>query len=88
MDKVNILRNEIDLIDKQIAKLFKERFEIVKQLNEEKRRLGKNIEDKEREKQIIEKAKSYIEDEKLQELYLELVNKELELSKRYQAMLK
>jgi len=52
------LRDQIDVIDKEIVRLYEERMDICKQVAEYKIENGKQVFDKEREKQKINKVKS------------------------------
>lgn len=51
------LRNEIDVIDRQITELFEKRMGICSQVAEYKIGTGKKVFDREREKKVIEKVK-------------------------------
>ncbi|MBP5245796.1 MAG: chorismate mutase, partial [Clostridia bacterium] len=55
MESLNEIRVEIDKIDNDIAKLFKERMDAVKKVAEYKKEHGIPIEDKERENAMIQK---------------------------------
>ena len=54
------LRNEIDSIDRQMTELFEKRMEISRKVEKYKISTGKKVFDKEREKKVIEKAKSIL----------------------------
>ena len=78
------LRNQIDIIDKSIQNLFLERMQIVKAVALYKKDKQLPIYDENREKEIINKNISSIDDPKLAELYREFYQKMLEVSKKYQ----
>lgn len=54
MDRLIELRKQIDNIDSKIIKLIEKRFEISREIGKLKRENGFEIEDKKREKEIIE----------------------------------
>ena len=56
------LRNKIDVIDKQIALLLKERFDIVKQIGEYKKENNLPITCKEREAEVIKNVTKEFEE--------------------------
>lgn len=87
MENIENLRKQIDEIDKQMAILFEKRMNIVKDIYHQKQIASLSVCDPEREKQLIENNLSYIKDENIKKLYLELIQKELELSKQYQELL-
>lgn len=58
--KLNNLRNEIDVLDKQIAKLLNERFILVEKIKKVKVQSTFEIEDKQREFDIITNNLKYI----------------------------
>ena len=77
-------RNKIDKIDKQIVKLLEERMEVVAEIAKIKKENNMEIFNSSREKIVIEKVKSYLENENLEE-YLEKVYLNLmDISKDYQ----
>ncbi|MFA5855749.1 MAG: chorismate mutase [Candidatus Pacearchaeota archaeon] len=50
------LRNEVDILDKELIKYFKKRFEIAKKIWKIKKPLGMKIKNSKREMEIIEKV--------------------------------
>lgn len=58
--KLNNLRNEIDVLDKQIAKLLNERFILIEKVKKVKTQNTFKIEDKQREFDIITNNLKYI----------------------------
>ncbi len=77
-------RNKIDKIDKQIVKLLEERMEVAAEIAKIKKENNMEIFNSSREKIVIEKVKSYLENENLEE-YLEKVYLNLmDISKDYQ----
>ena len=59
------LRRKIDEIDTSIARLIGKRIGIVKEIGEEKNKQGKQVEDKEREKAVLEKVKGIAREENI-----------------------
>ena len=78
------LREQIDLADKEIAKNFEKRMQAVSAVAAYKKDTGIPVEDREREKAIIEKNLRYIENSEITGYYSELAEKMIELSKKYQ----
>lgn len=77
-------REIIDKIDNQIVKLFEERMNTVIEIAKIKKINDIKVLDSNREKEVIEKVKSYLENKELskylEEFYLDLMN----ISKKYQ----
>ena len=86
MNDLDNLRKEIDEIDEQIKKLFVKRMAVVKSINDVKKTLGISVIDLKREREILSKIND-IEDENIKNLYLELLKRILDLSKKYQELL-
>ena len=55
MDTIINLRKEIDTIDGKMIKLLEKRFEKIREIGKIKRENGFEIEDRQREKEIVEK---------------------------------
>ena len=85
---LEIYREEIDIIDRVIAESFEKRMEIVLKVAEYKKQNNLNTYDPDREQKMIDKNQSYIKNEKLKKYYVELLKKQLEVSKQYQEELK
>lgn len=81
---LNEQREKIDLIDKDLVKLFEKRMSIVIEIAQIKKENNIDIFDSSREKLVIKKVKSYLENKELEkyleEFYLDL----MKLSKDYQ----
>ena len=77
-------RSQIDAIDDQIVKLYAQRMELAKEIGMEKAKQGKSIDVPEREKAIINRLASQIEEDK--KVYLkQLYNTVFCTSKAYQS---
>lgn len=86
--ELEIFRDEIDIIDKAIAENFERRMNIVLKVAEYKKANNLNTFDPAREQKMIEKNQSYIKNEQLKKYYVQLLKKQLEVSKLYQEELK
>ncbi|MFN3528238.1 MAG: chorismate mutase [Candidatus Altarchaeaceae archaeon] len=82
-EKIKNYRNEIDKIDKKIAKLLKERFEKVKFIAELKKKFNKEIEDRERENEIYKNISEIlnIDENKAKEIYKGIIDYSKEIEK-------
>lgn len=80
-------REQIDLIDKQMAKLFEERMQAVKEVAEFKKANGLAIFDKSREDKILQSCANKISDKDLDEYYVDYVKNVIRISKNYQSKL-
>lgn len=86
MNKLDDARQEIDLIDKQMAELFSRRMEASKNIANYKKINKLPIANKEREAKIISKNSQYV-DEEYRPYYLDFINKTIKISKDYQQKL-
>ena len=84
MERLNSLRDKVDVIDKQMAKLFAERIELVKEIAQVKKELELPIYDQARETFILIRNGAYIEDRNTRVMYFEMLTKMFELTKKMQ----
>ena len=84
MERLNNLRNEIDNIDKQMAKLFEQRINLVKQIAQVKKEINYPSYDQGRETLILIRNGAYIEDKEIRMMYFEMMRKQFELTKKMQ----
>lgn len=84
MERLNNLRNEIDNIDKQMAKLFEQRINLVKQIAQVKKEINYPSYDQGRETFILIRNGAYIEDKDIRMMYFEMMRKQFELTKKMQ----
>ena len=84
MERLNVLRDKVDIIDKQIAKLFAERIELVKEIAQVKKELELPIYDQGRETFILIRNGAFIENRETRVMYFEMLNKMFELTKKMQ----
>ncbi|MBA7647335.1 Bifunctional chorismate mutase/prephenate dehydratase [subsurface metagenome] len=71
------LRGKIDETDANIVKLISERIRIAQEIGEEKKKRGKQIDDKEREKGVLENIKSLARDENISQEVIERIYREI-----------
>ncbi len=84
MKDLKELRQEIEIIDKEMAKLFVNRMEIVKNVALYKQENGMVVLDRSRELELLEKTSSLVNDESMRKYFRELLEKQMELSRDYQ----
>lgn len=84
LDPLKAIRNEIDVIDEEIARLFQQRMEKSHQIAEYKLNHGLPVMNSSREQNLIEHNSSYIEDERLRPYYIQFLKETLRLSRQYQ----
>lgn len=84
MERLNSLREQIDIIDKQMAKLFEERINLVKQIAEVKKEINYPSYDQGRETFVLIRNGAYIEDKDIRMMYFEMMKKQFELTKKMQ----
>ena len=80
-------RKNINEIDREMAELFVKRMRAVEKVLEYKRENGLPIFDADREKEIIERGESLIDDVAMREYYLDFLRSNMEISKKYQRAL-
>lgn len=83
MNKLESAREKINSVDKEIAKLWVERMEAVREVSEYKRENGLQVLDTSRESELMSRNLGYVPEE-LRSYYTEFLNGILESSKRYQ----
>lgn len=84
MDELDILREKVNEVDKELAKLFEERMNLIKDIAKRKKEINYPVYDQGRETFLLIRNGSYIEDKEIRVLYFELLNKIFELSKKMQ----
>ena len=80
-------RAEINRVDREMARLFSARMAAVRQVAEYKRAAGIPVLDREREAQIIANNAALIDDEELRAYYVNYLNFNMALSRKYQHVL-
>lgn len=84
MDELKKLREKINCIDAQMARLFEERMDLVEKVADLKKDAGIAVSDKEREEQVVSRGVELIEKEQFKDLYKEFIVKTIDLSVKYQ----
>ncbi|MBR2381072.1 MAG: 3-dehydroquinate synthase [Clostridia bacterium] len=87
MDKLLLSREKINKIDEQMARLFAERMEAVRNVAKYKAEKNLPIFDASREAEIIERNSALIKDEGIKAHYINFLNNNMEISRSYQAEL-
>ncbi len=87
MGKLEDARKIINEIDEKMAKLFEERMQAAREVAEYKKENGLPVFDAAREKYLIEKNSSYIEDDGIRDYYVEFLKSNMDVSKAYQRRL-
>jgi chorismate mutase/prephenate dehydratase len=75
--KLEDLRKKIDDADASIVKLIAERMRIAREIGAEKKKRGKQIDDREREKRVWENIKSIARDENISQEVIERIYKQI-----------
>lgn len=78
------LRKRIGEIDTQMAELFEERMKTVRDVAKYKSERGLDIEDIERERNLINEKSSLVEDEDIRSLYVRYQQSVMDVAKRWQ----
>lgn len=81
------IREKINQIDREMAKLFEERMNLSKQVGEYKIRHGLPIFDKTREDKVIENNVKLIQNEEVKKYYIDYLHALMDISKNYQSYL-
>ncbi len=82
--KLEIAREQINQIDKEMIELFKKRMDAVKMVVEYKIENNMEVLDSKREDSLIKKNLELLNDSSLEKYYLEFFNSILSSSKNYQ----
>lgn len=85
MDQLQIFRDEIDKIDKELTLLFEKRMNIVSQISELKKKSNQPVLDVKREEQLLSKNQSYLMDALFEKDLYDFFKCILEISKRIQS---
>ena len=81
------IRKKINEIDKQMAKLFEERMQASSEVANYKKEHALPIFDSSREQEVINKNLEFITDENIKQYYVNFLQKTMDISKQYQAVL-
>lgn len=83
-NELALARQEINEIDKEMAKLFVRRMRAVLRVADYKMAHGLPIYDKVRENEVIERNAAYVEDQELRSFYVQFLSDHMRISRRYQ----
>ncbi len=84
---MDVLRAQIEQVDKMMLHLFEERMELVKEIALYKNTYQMDIEDRDREKEMKDKMVTCLKDEELAYYYLTFLEQVIQISKVYQSQL-
>ena len=84
MNQLEEARHVIDRADRQMAALFEQRMEAVRQVAAFKKEQGLPILNREREEKVVEQNRALLEDPALCPYYEEFIRTVMALSRRYQ----
>ena len=87
MSDLTKARNEINLIDKEMAELFERRMKAVEAVAAHKKSVGMPIHDEKREREVIARNSEYVSDPVIREYYVNFINETMKLSSAYQMRL-
>ena len=87
MSDLTKARNEINLIDKEMAELFERRMRAAKAVAAHKKSVGMPIHDEKREREVIARNSEYVSDPVIREYYVNFINETMKLSSAYQMRL-
>lgn len=87
MDKLEQARLTINEIDKQMAELFEKRLSQMNTVAEYKSEHGLPIFDPVREKEVLNKNSKMVKDETIRSYYINFLQSNMDIAKRYQEML-
>lgn len=85
MKDLKELRQKINQVDKEMAVLFTQRMQAVKEIALVKQQNGISIYDKKREEEIISKNAELVSDEVVREYYVNFLQNNMKVSRSYQA---
>ncbi len=84
MASIDKTRQEINEIDKEMAKLFEKRMRAAEKIAEYKKEHGLKVYDKEREAEVIKRGAEMIEDAELRSYYVKFIENNMAVSRLYQ----
>ena len=87
MNQLEEARKNINAIDQKMAKLFEQRMAEVAKVSEYKIAHGLPILDRGRENEVIVKNSSFVADETIRSYYVNFLQSNMDISRRYQQML-
>lgn len=87
MDELNLdeIRDQIDKVDESLTELFEERMDLVIKVAKYKEEKNQKIFDSDREKKVIEKNKSYLQNHEYDRSLEDFYNSLMSISRKFQA---
>jgi len=82
MDKINELREQIDIIDRKIMELLEKRYTISKEIGELKQQLKTTVLDQNRENIILNKASKYSHSPQIELVYKTIMSESRKLQRK------
>ncbi len=87
MSELNKARDEINIIDKEMASLFERRMKAAETVASHKKSVGMPIFDEKREREVIARNSEYISDPVIREYYISYITETMKISRAYQSRL-
>ena len=87
MESLKTAREKINIIDREMAKLFEERMECAEAIAEYKKDRGLAIYDKAREEDVIRRNSEFITNPTIREYYVNFLKNNMAVSRSYQSRL-
>jgi len=87
MESLKVVREKINIIDREMAKLFEERMKCAEKIAEYKKERGLDIYDKAREEDVVRRNSEYISDTTVKEYYVSFLKNNMSVSRDYQSRL-
>lgn len=84
MKELEKIRDEINMIDEEMVKLFEKRMNLVSHVIDYKIKNNMEILDSNREKIVVSKNLKFLKDENLENYYIEFIKNLMDISKKYQ----
>lgn len=85
MGELDMLRNEIDELDRELAEVLEKRMNVVMRIMEAKKRMGIPVFNREREHEVIEKVGSYVENKQFRDEIESILQKIMACSRKIQS---
>ena len=82
MDKIEDLRQQIDILDDKLMKLLNKRYDVSEQIGDIKSNSKKDILDSKREVYVLDKAKKYNHSKQLESVYKAIMNESKNIQRR------
>ena len=84
MNEILDMRNEIDMVDRQLVELFEKRMKLVMKIAEYKKQNDINVKDTKREEEVIQKCIEALENKNLEASVVQMMNMIMNISRQLQ----